>query len=202
MGTPYVTDRLIGNVIPLMFPAIEMVPIPQDGGCVLEEVNGANEPRTLQITHWDLTGVPEPTIEEIIDWSYTQEAEKAQLSEAQEAAYVEIDTQAEEQRQKVATPGDLMSAIYRQKQAEARDYNLVVDGGGTPNAGDYPLMVSRAARLGVALADVAAEWTAKTAAWVQVAASIEATREQVKEDVRAATALEKISAILDQLTWL
>lgn len=123
------------------------------------------------------------------------------LAMSKQEAISIVDTQAEQARQQFVSPGDLMSAVYRQKQLEAEGFNRVVADGGTPVPGDYPLMASRAERLGVDLADVAAEWTTKAAAWVQVAAAIEVVREQAKDDIRVVTDKAAIKVILEGLVW-
>jgi hypothetical protein len=112
-------------------------------------------------------------------------------------AIVVIDTSAEICRQQWATPGDLMSAIYRQKQLEVKQYyaDLIK----VPE--DYPLMNRRAIRLNVSLATVAADWAARAMAFIAITADIEDMREQAKEDIAEAVAIDEIETILAELDW-
>lgn len=123
------------------------------------------------------------------------------LNEIKTEAARQVDEEAEIARQQYATPGDLMAAIYRQKQFEVRRYQDLVDAGASPEPADYPLMSARATRLGTALQTVADEWNAKAAAWTQAAAAIEDIREQAKEDIEAAPDADAVQVVLDGLSW-
>jgi hypothetical protein len=128
---------------------------------------------------------------------YNEADETTRVMIAKNMGYRVVDTSAEICRQQWATPGDLMSAIYRQKQLEVKQYyaDLIK----VPE--NYPLMNRRAIRLNVSLATVAADWAARAMAFIAITADIEDIREQAKEDIAEAVAIAEIETILAELDW-
>lgn len=111
-----------------------------------------------------------------------------------------IDAAAEAERLKYITGGSGQALVYEQKNAEATRYFDVVDGGGTPDPDDYVILAAEAVAKGDDLADVAALVRDTAAAWLPLAALIEAKRMAGKKAVDVATT---VSAVLsaEQIEW-
>jgi hypothetical protein len=125
----------------------------------------------------------------------TSDAVKVETARAMAIRVVNLG--AERARQQYATPGDLMSAIYRQKQSEVTRYQADL----IKVADNYPLMKRRAERLGVPLATVAAEWSARAAAWLEIAGIIEDIRDDANEGLEVAETVAEMETILAEMVW-
>ena len=121
------------------------------------------------------------------------------------SAQAHVDLLAENARLQFITPGAGQSLVYELKRLEATSYLDAVSSGATPVDSDYPLMNARASRLSMAMADVATEWSNKSAAWLAVATSIEDLREGAKELIDAVadspTAKDEIDSIVGSINW-
>jgi hypothetical protein len=105
----------------------------------------------------------------------------------------------EEARQRFMTPGDIKSAVYREKQAEAADWQSLVDAAASPNPDDFPFLKGRAERLDPLDPDyqaVADEWNARASAWKPIGAKIENLYEGAIEAVGSAATESEIRAAL------
>jgi hypothetical protein len=106
-------------------------------------------------------------------------------------------------RQRFMTPGDIKSAVYREKQAEAAGWQAVVDASGVPDPANYPFLKNRAERLDPADPDyqaVADEWNARASAWKPIGAAIENLYEGAVEAVDEATTESDVRSAL-QVAW-
>lgn len=111
-----------------------------------------------------------------------------------------IDAAAETARLQYITAGSGQAMVYEQKNAEAKRYFEIVDGGGTPDPADYVILAAEAAAKEEALADVAALVRDTAAAWLPVAAMIEAKRMAGKKAVDAAPTVSAVLAA-EQINW-
>lgn len=127
-------------------------------------------------------------------------AQRAQATTGKAAAKAEIDRQAEAARLRFVTPGSGQSAVYLAKAEEA----LALQTDGSPDPADYPLLAASIGIEGADLAAVAAVVLAQRAAWLTVAAAIEAERLGAKAAIDALDsppAPEDVAAILAGLSW-
>lgn len=126
------------------------------------------------------------------------------LDGAKRVAKARLAVAAEQARQAYITPGDGKAAIYALKRDEAQRWKAAVDGGGSPELGDYPWLAARATRLGVSGQVVADEWNARAAVWETAGRAIEDAYEAAIEVIDAlddgATESE-VAAIVDAVTW-
>lgn len=125
------------------------------------------------------------------------------LATAKSAAKGWLIQQSELARQRFMSPGDVKSAVYRQKQAEAHGWQMVLDASGTPDPADYPFLKSRAERLNSEDPDyqaVADEWNARAAAWVPAGVEIEDLYEAAVETVDSAESIAAVEAAC-RITW-
>ena len=112
-----------------------------------------------------------------------------------------IDAAAEGSRLQFITAGAGQSIVYDLKRAESEKYLAATN----PVDADYPLMLERATRKGVALSVIANEWKTQSDALVSLAATIEGLREGAKDAIDAvaddANAQTNIDAIVNGITW-
>lgn len=123
-------------------------------------------------------------------WAATVSAARSSLAADAEAA-----------RQCFITPGPGKALTYEQKQREAEAIMAILAAEGTPLAADYPLAADRADRLGTTLQAVAEEWTARAAAWLAAAVTIEAAYETALSAIDAADTPADVAAALAAVTW-
>jgi len=93
-----------------------------------------------------------------------------------------VDEAAENFRQTILTPGDTQQLLYVFKPLELDKYNA-----DNHSATITPLLYAEASALGQTVAQVAATWQVKVAAWLGLAAQLEGARIAAKEAIRAAT---------------
>lgn len=112
----------------------------------------------------------------------------------------QIDAAAEQARLVWITGGAGQAMVYQRKAEEAKAFEAVVAGGGTPDPADYPIL---AAEVGITAPDLPGVVTTVQgldAAWAQVAAAIEVLRLGAKATVAAAETAEAIQAATE-ITW-
>ena len=112
-----------------------------------------------------------------------------------------VDRDAEGKRgQYITQYGVGQTLVYSAKQREVARWSDA-DRPASVVAEDYPWANDRAARAGMPITDVLAEWETKTLEWFDAAIAIEAVREDAKEQIRAATSIEQAQAIYDSIVW-
>lgn len=98
------------------------------------------------------------------------------LSRARALACGAIDRRAEEVRLTYLTPGSGQAMAYLRKEARAREAQAVLDGGGSLNPADWPLLAGEIGATAPDLPQVVASIIAQAEAWEAVAAQIETVR--------------------------
>ena len=118
------------------------------------------------------------------------------LAALKAAAAADIDTQAEQQRQRYLTPGAGQALVYERKRAEAER----MAGDAEPQPTDYPLLAAEVGITASTLAGVGAAVRAMASDWIAAAAAIEAVRLRAKLQIAAASTPSAIRSTA-QVTW-
>lgn len=122
------------------------------------------------------------------------------LSTLKTTTKTRIDAAAEAARLQYITAGAGQAMVYEQKNAEAKRFFEVVNNGETTSPADYVILAAEATAKGETLLNVATLVRDTAAAWLPIAAMIEAKRMAGKKAVDAAATVSAVLAA-ETIDW-
>lgn len=123
------------------------------------------------------------------------------LQDARAAAMKRVDDAAGQARLRFITDVPGQAETYIAKQKEVERWRAAGSPAEVGVGEGYTWAERRAARRGVTVGDVLAEWAARIDDWTLAGQAIEDIREQAKEDIAAAASTAEIAAVLSGLSW-
>lgn len=127
-------------------------------------------------------------------------SQKVSLNQIKAGLKAEVDREAERERQRYITGGAGQALIYDAKATEVAKW-IAAGRPAVVEADAYPFAGDRAARLGIAIAQVLGEWEQRIAIWRMVGRAIEIVRENAKESIDAVQNEADARAVLAAVSW-
>lgn len=129
-------------------------------------------------------------------WDYFKANEDTyQIDAERESALNRVDGIASYKRSQYISGGIGQELIYNEKAKQAEDFK----NSGYVNPENYPFIVLESEALDYTPQEVADTILANRAAWIQLGATIEASRLSAKQAIRAATTISEMQSIIDNL---
>lgn len=123
------------------------------------------------------------------------------VAKARSLAVEQVDADAETERLKYITPGSGQAMVYREKREEANALKQAIAAGETIAAADYPHLAKEVGITATDLEAVADGVLAESASWKVISSEIEAVRLQAKKNIAAATDVDGVKVVFDNVIW-